>query len=145
VAERDAIVGIVGAKIMGNDGKLQECGWIMQSDGWGFPVGRGDNPDRDEYKILKEVDCISGSCFLVRKDVFEAVGGFDERYAPAYYEEFDLCFAVRDMGYKVVIQPASVVTHHDAASYGRSRRNRLNEIHGKLFQAKWKKVLEQRK
>jgi O-antigen biosynthesis protein len=141
-AEKDGKVGIVGVKVLDKDGKLQECGWTMQKDGWGFPIGRGDSPSRDQYNLVKEVDCISGCCFLVRKDVFEAVGGFDERYAPAYYEEFDLCFAVRDKGYKVIVQPESMVTHHDAASYGHSRRNRLNESHGKLFQAKWKKVLD---
>ncbi len=141
LAESDEKIGIAGSKVVDKDGRLQECGWIMQSDGWGFPVGRGDDPSQSKYCRAGEVDCISGCCFLVRRTVFEGVGRFDERFAPAYYEEFDLCFAVKDRGYKVMLEPASVVTHYDAASYGYSQRNPLNEAHGRIFLEKWRQVL----
>ena len=46
------------------------------------------------------------------------IGGFDERYAPAYYEDTDLAFQARQLGYKVVYQPDSVVVHFEGISSG---------------------------
>lgn len=117
-AEHDPAVGVVGAKLVYADGSLQEAGGIVWSDGNGWNYGRNQDPNRFEYNWVREVDYCSGAALLVRADVFRAIRGFDEQFAPAYYEDTDLCFAVRERGLKVVYQPRSVVTHFEGRTNG---------------------------
>jgi len=55
---------------------------------------------------------------MIPKSLFQSVGGFDPRYAPAYYEDTDLAFKVRQAGYKVLYQPLSEVIHYEGATGG---------------------------
>ena len=64
------------------------------------------------------VDYCSGAAILVRRDLFDAVGRFDQRYAPAYYEDTDLAFAIRAAGYRTIVEPRAVVMHHEGVSHG---------------------------
>ena len=141
LADGDPRVGIVGCKLLNADGTVQEAGGTILSNGWGQPYGRGDDPDRPEYNFVREVDVVVGACFLVRASAWEDVGGFDERYAPAYYEEFDLAFALRDRGWQVLYQPASRVTHFDSSSYGAEERDRQSTINHGQFCRKWAREL----
>ena len=84
---------------------------------------------------------MTGACFLVRRDLFERFGGFDDRYAPAFYEEFDLATALRDAGHHIVYQPASVVVHHGSASYGTEIRDRQSKRNHAKFCEKWRTLL----
>ena len=141
LAEADPRIGIVGAKLLNADRTIQEAGGIMHRNGWGFPYGRGSAADRPEYGFVREVDVVIGACMLVRTTAWEAAGGFDDRYAPAYYEEFDLAFALREIGWRVMYQPASEVTHFDASSYGAADRDRQSTVNHAKFCAKWSKAL----
>ena len=67
---------------------------------------------------MKEVDYISGAAILIPRKLWEQIGGFDERFAPAYYEDTDLAFEVRKAGYRVVYQPRSKVVHFEGISNG---------------------------
>lgn len=110
--------GIAGSKLLYPDGRLQEAGGIVWSDASGCNIGRDDDPEKPEYAYAHEVDYVSGASLLLRADVFRHLGGFDERYAPAYYEDTDLAFRIREFGRKVYFQPASVVFHHEGLSHG---------------------------
>lgn len=59
------------------------------------------------------VDMVSGYCFAVRRDIFETLGGIDEAYTPAGFEEIDLCTAVRAQTGRTVIAVAGVKTEHE--------------------------------
>jgi|GEM_PF-1919531 len=141
-AEQDNKIGIIGPNLISPYGILMENGWIIDVDGWGLPIGRGKDPDNYEFNYLKEVDCVTGACFLIRKDVFIEAGSFDETFSPAFYEEFDLAFSVRQMGYKVVIQPKTRVVHYGTTSYADDTRNKLSIINHEKFMEKWKLVLQ---
>ena len=141
LADADPQVGMVGAKLLNTDGTLQEAGGAILSNGWGQPYGAGDDPALPQYNHVREVDVVVGACILVPRRAWDRVGGFDDRYAPAFYEEFDLAFALRDAGMRVLYQPASQVTHHGSNSYGAEARDRQSLLNHARFCAKWARLL----
>ncbi|MBF0858519.1 glycosyltransferase [Gluconobacter sp. LMG 31484] len=141
VMNSDTRVGVVGCKLLNGNGTVQEAGGIIYGTGWGDPFGKNDRPDRGCYNYVRDVDVVTGACFLVRRRLFEEMAGFDSRYAPAFYEEFDLATSIRDAGYRVVYQPASEVFHHGSASYGTEVRDRQTLKNHATFCRKWQTLL----
>ncbi len=81
---------------------------------------------------------------MVRRDFWEEVGGFDTRFSPAYYEDADLAFSARKLGYRVVYEPKSSVIHNEGSSYGTDespKKTMLMQGNRKTFQDKWSQEL----
>jgi GT2 family glycosyltransferase len=143
----DPEVGAAGPMLLFADGALQEAGGIVWRDGSAWNFGRADAPDKPAYNYRRDVDYVSGACLALRRELWERLGGFDERFAPAYYEDADLCFAVRAAGYRVVYQPASRVFHFEGVSNGTDLAAGVKQHQVRnqaVFEEKWRAELQAR-
>lgn len=109
-------IGAVGGKLIWPDGRLQEAGAIVWADGSYETYGRDGDPEAPEYSFERDVDFCSGAMLLTSREVFFRLGGFDERYKPAYYEDVDYCVRLWRNGLRVVYTPNAIATHVECAS-----------------------------
>ena len=111
-------VGIVGSKLMLPDTTLQHCGIEFQYNTdphphfWPYHRYLKEPEDLPAANILEEVPAVTAACILTTKKVWDRVGGMDEGYLVANFEDVDFNLAVRDAGFKVMYQPASRLTHY---------------------------------
>lgn len=153
-------VGVVGAKLIyatdilksvmfnnheilknGKKGKVQHAG-IMFTKGMHMPYEYGDGLDVDDPKINmpRPVGAVTGACMMVRREEFNAVGGFDETFVNGW-EDTDLCLRYVEMGLLSYYQPKAHVQHFYSASQDRHAKEDINVAYwkkkwhdsGKLF------------
>jgi len=138
-------VGLVGGKLLWPDGILQEAGGVVFSNARGANFGRGSpTPAAPLFNYRRPVDYCSGALLGVRRSDFLGLGGFDRRYRPAYYEDTDLAFSVRNARRSVVFNPESVVLHLEGASSSTSAgpgTKRFQELNREKFARKWRAAL----
>ncbi|HNR91185.1 MAG TPA: glycosyltransferase [Dokdonella sp.] len=142
--EQETDAGLVGAQLVYPDGRLQEAGGIVFDDASGWNYGRFEDPDDARFAFRREADYCSGAAILVRRALFDRLGGFDTRYAPAYYEDTDLAFAVRAAGFKVFYEPRARVIHFEGISNGTdtgSGLKRYQVVNQAKFRDKWHAAL----
>ncbi|MYI07586.1 MAG: glycosyltransferase, partial [Gemmatimonadetes bacterium] len=137
--------GLVGAKLFFNDGSLQEAGGIVFSDGSALNYGRDDDPRKPEYNYVRDTDYCSGAAIMLPLALWRELGGFDEYYVRAYYEDTDLAFRVREAGYRVLYQPFAKIIHSEGATSGTDlsqgeKRYQAENRH--RFLKRWRKTLE---
>jgi GT2 family glycosyltransferase/glycosyltransferase involved in cell wall biosynthesis len=136
--KRDA--GLAGAKLIYADGTLQEAGGIIWRDASGANYGKFDVAAKPQYNYLREVDYCSGACIITPKALFDQLGGFDPELAPAYYEDTDYAFKVRETGRKVYYQPFATVVHHEGQSCGTGTDSGIKSyqlVNQVKFRTKW--------
>jgi len=131
-------VGIVGAKLLYANDRIQHAGI-------GFINGIPDHPHRNaaadapEVNQFRELDMVTGACFLIHRDLHLKLAGFDETYRNGV-EDIDLCLRARAAGWKVVYEPRTAVYHLEGQSAGRF--SHVNE-NLKIFFQRWGKAFDQ--
>jgi glycosyltransferase involved in cell wall biosynthesis len=118
-------VGAVGARLWYQNRTLQHGGVVLGLGGIaghafaGAPRGSPGYFDR----LLLPQDCsaVTGACLLVRKDVFQETGGFDEKNFSVSFNDIDFCLRLRQRGLRIIWTPYANLIHHESASRGRQR------------------------
>jgi GT2 family glycosyltransferase len=143
--ERDEKIAVVGGLILNADGSVQENGGMLWRDASAWNYNRGWSPRDLLAQNFRDVDYVSGCWIGIKKSVWDEVGGFDSRYEPAYCEESDFCLTAWQRGYRVCINPASVITHLDGATMGTDEKSNslkaYQVINRKKLLAKWRHLL----
>ena len=141
VLEGDDAIAIAAPPLLTSDGELEEAGATV--DAKGVTVGLGgarSSVPYDEAMTDRDITYASAACWLIRRSAFEAVGGFDPRFAPAYYEDVDLALRLKEAGFRSRLVTHRPVVHHhsgpDAARASIAERSR------ELFVARWGEILQ---
>ena len=115
-------VGCVGAKLLYPDGRLQHAGVVIGLGGVAGHAQRFARADDPGYLqrlcAVHEVSAVTAACLVVRREVFDAVGGLDEGLTVAF-NDVDFCLKVRAAGYLNLWTPFAELIHHESASRGR--------------------------
>jgi GT2 family glycosyltransferase len=138
-------VAIVGYMLFFADGKLQASGGLIRADGATFHWGDLDNSKSPIYRVARKVDYAPFAAVLIRNSDLIKVSGFDEQFAPAYYEDVDVAFKLRSLGKSVDVASESKVFHFGSKSYGAGKSDLLISLslsNRQKFRAKWKETLD---
>jgi GT2 family glycosyltransferase len=139
--------GLVGAQLVMANGRLQEAGGLVWGNGEPWNYGRGGNPYDPRYSYARKIDYASAAAVAIPSDLWRQVGGFSPEFSPAYYEDTDLAFKVRQAGRTVRYAPLARVIHHEGISNGSDTEaaeglKRYQAINAPLFQKKWAHAFE---
>jgi GT2 family glycosyltransferase len=135
-------VGLVGPKYVSAQGKVVECGGAIFSDGTAVQLGNGTRIDDPAFAYVNDVHYCSMACVVLRSGLFRELGGYDERYIPAYYEDVDLCFRIADRGLRVVVDPQVRITHLFGGSHKLQETLQLMDKNRRVLRERWKERLE---
>ncbi len=115
----DSSVGVAGGKVLHLDGRIQSVGGTLDAQLL-LPAYRGEGEaDQGQYDAPTDVWSAHGAAMAFRRNVWDALGGFDESYFPAYLEESDFCERARRAGYRVITAPAAIAQHHESTTTGK--------------------------
>jgi GT2 family glycosyltransferase len=127
-------IGAVGGRLILMDWRLQEAGSIIWNDGSCLGYGRGDSAFAPMYMFRRDVDYCSAAFLLTARATWQQLGGFDETFKPAYYEDSDYCARLWEHGLRVVYEPNSIVLHYEfGSSESPVKAIELQRNHQELF------------
>lgn len=143
-------VGAVGAKLYYGDRTIQHAGVVI---GLGAHRTAGHTHYKINYDNLgymgrlcyaQNVSAVTGACLMVRKSLYDALGGLDEAFAVAL-NDVDFCLRVREKGYLNIFTPFAELYHFESASRGSdivdAKKAERYEDESELFRERWKKLL----
>lgn len=107
-------MGVMGCKVLEDDVEtIQHIGIKIRDNGLTDNLGQGE-PDEGQYRGVMDAISVLGAAMAIRQEVWTELGGLDERFYPAYYEETDFCYRSRAHDWRVGVACDAIVTHFDA-------------------------------
>lgn len=141
-------VGVVGAKLYFPDGRVQHAGDTVGPGGCANHlhsfIERNDPGYCNRAAVAQELSAVTGACLMVRKSLYEELGGLDEKHLPVAFNDVDLCLRVREAGYRVVWTPHAELYHHESISRGKdvsAEKVRWAKREVAYMRRRWKHVL----
>jgi O-antigen biosynthesis protein len=115
-------VGAVGAKLLFPDGTIQHAGILLNVTGIAAHAHKGFPRDAHGYfsraNLIQNFSAVTGACLVVRKSVYQSVGGLNEAELAVAFNDVDFCMRIRDAGYRNVWTPYAELYHHESATRG---------------------------
>jgi GT2 family glycosyltransferase len=112
----DPGIGIAGSKALYPDGTIQHAGGYVDRRGESNHYGHRQE-DVGQFDLMRDVDFVTGAALAITRRAFETIGGLDEGFTPAYYEDVDWCFRAREAGFQVVYIPQALLIHKEASGF----------------------------
>jgi len=141
-------VGAVGAKLLYPNGRVQHGGVVLMAGGIADHLHRGFRRNARGYcgrgLVQQNFSAVTAACLALRREVYNEVGGFDERLRVAF-NDVDFCLRVRERGYLVVWTPLATLYHHESVSRGSDLvKERRDEFmaEGRLMRERWSAALD---
>jgi GT2 family glycosyltransferase len=142
-------IGCVGAKLLYPNGRVQHAGVYLGLGALavhGYRLAARDSPGQlNRMSTVQNVSAVTAACLVIRKNVFDEVGGFDQETLKVTLNDIDLCLKVRAVdGYLNVWTPFAELIHHESVSRGRS----IGPVEGRhvwqernIMRARWGEAL----
>ncbi len=148
VLEEDETVGIVGPKLVFpfKPYDIQFAGAGISRSGRVKYFGRGEARDDPQHNQRGEMQCLISACWLMKAEVPEQVGGLDEVFNPAQFEDFDFCYRAREAGWRIVYEPSVEMYHYESVTTDASPDVNYKYItirNGMEFKRRWQRMFSQ--
>jgi GT2 family glycosyltransferase len=135
-------VGAVGAMLLFPSGLVQHAGVVFSESDFAthaylnFPAISMANGGH--LHVIRNCSAVTAACMLVRRDLFETIGGFDEKNFAVSYNDVDFCIRLRQRGYSILYTPHARVIHHESASRGYGNGN---PVESRFLREQWAALL----
>jgi GT2 family glycosyltransferase len=148
-------VGAVGAKLLYPNNTVQHAGVVMGLGIAGHAFKHFQANDNGYFGLLnliRNYSAVTAACLLMRKEVFEELGGLDAENLKIAYSDVDLCLKAIDKGYRVIYTPYALLYHHESVSRGDDNDETLKHDNPEKYRRvisereymaeKWQKYIE---
>lgn len=135
-------VGIVGAKLIYPDsdkrygGMIQHAGVARANGGVPYHIFMGQSPKAQCVNVRREINAVTFACALIRRKLWDQLGGLDEAFVGGQFEDVDFNWRARELGWKVIYTPGAQLIHHEHGS-GNEFVSRHSAKNFSILKAKW--------
>lgn len=145
-----ADVGMVGAHLLFDDGTIQHAGVVLGLEGHVAGHLYHYAPEREMrqwplHNLVRRMSAVTAACCVMRREVFEAVGGMDAENFAVNYNDVDLCLRIHEHGWKVLWTPYARLVHAESQSRGKAvkaERVALSTAEGGAISARWHREIQ---
>ena len=136
-------VGAVGAKLIYRTNKIQHAGMVFLKNGFFFhPFDNESFKSNSQFNfinLMRECSSVTGACLLTKREIFDSISGFDEQF-DVFYGDSDLCFKIRELGFKIIYTPQAVLRHDGSTKIRQAVRLFIPVENYSSFIKKWPNI-----